>query len=160
MTRSQQCAVVDAHTFSKPHGDALKITKETRRKNMNCDCRTYRFRRSNSDDPNAKVVVVGPITIWFSYVTPVAFRVEGRAKIVRRNDWSTTTGAHLNAIDGDHAKRIKGEDFMIQLRGAIDRLCFPQEISTETPPLILADWLEDRGLSDVAATIREKYKGT
>lgn len=49
---------------------------------------------------------------------------------------------------------------MIQLRGAIDRLCFPQEISTETPPLILADWLEDRGLSDVAATIREKYKGT
>jgi hypothetical protein len=124
---------------------------------MNLSCTTYRSRRSGTDDPQAKVVECGPITVWFSYTTPIAFYVDGRKIVIRENDWSTTTETHLNAIDADKSKRISGDDFMLQLRGAIDRLCFPQEISRDTPPLILADWLEDKGLSDVAAIIRSNY---
>jgi len=37
--------------------------------------------------------------IWYSYQTPVAFRAGG-ALHVRYNDFSQTTGKHLNSIDG------------------------------------------------------------
>lgn len=50
--------------------------------------------------------------IWFSYKTPVAFRGADGRRLVRVNDWSTTTGKHLNAIDGgDKKSRVKGDDF-------------------------------------------------
>ncbi len=52
------------------------------------------------------------LTVWFSYQTPVAFQVDGFARVVRRNDWGPTTGKHLNAIDGgDHKTRVDGETF-------------------------------------------------
>lgn len=51
------------------------------------------------------------LTVWFSYQTPVAFARDGR-KVVRENDWSNTTGKHLNSIDGgDKDSRIPGKDF-------------------------------------------------
>lgn len=59
-------------------------------------------------------VDVGELTVWFSYKTPVAFRHLGGPKIVRQNDWSTTTGKHLNAIDGGGAAkkdRVPGVEF-------------------------------------------------
>lgn len=37
---------------------------------------------------------------WFSYKTLVAFRGPSGKRCVLRNYWSTTTGKHLNAIDG------------------------------------------------------------
>lgn len=41
------------------------------------------------------------VTVYFSYKTPVAFRSnKGGGTVVRQNDWGTTTGKHLNAIDG------------------------------------------------------------
>lgn len=43
-------------------------------------------------------------TFWFSYKTLVAFQRIGGRKYVRQNDWSTTTGKHLNAIDGGNKK--------------------------------------------------------
>lgn len=50
--------------------------------------------------------------VWFSYQTPVAFRGRDGRRYVRQNDWSTTTGKHLNAIDnGDKKARISGSDF-------------------------------------------------
>ena len=45
-------------------------------------------------------------TYYFSYSTLVGVRYGGTL-LVRRNDWSTTTGKHLNAIDGgDKASRL------------------------------------------------------
>lgn len=57
-------------------------------------------------------VEIGPLTVWFSYRTPVAFRAPGVGKVVRQNDWSTVTGKHLNWIDGkDKKNRVTGERF-------------------------------------------------
>lgn len=39
------------------------------------------------------------VTYFFSYDTLIAVRY-GAQTIVRQNDWSVTTGKHLNAIDG------------------------------------------------------------
>lgn len=52
------------------------------------------------------------ITVWFSYKTPVAFYTVETGRVVRENDWSTTTGKHLNWIDnGDKKTRVDGETF-------------------------------------------------
>lgn len=58
------------------------------------------------------VVDVGPVTVWFSYSTPVAFQVDGHARVVHENDWSVTTGKHLNWIDGGNKRgRVDHETF-------------------------------------------------
>ncbi len=73
---------------------------------------TYGNYSSSNYGAHALVVTIGPITIWFSYHTPIAFRAPGCPRIVRQNDWSTTTGKHLNAIDGGNKKsRVTSERF-------------------------------------------------
>ena len=47
---------------------------------------------------------------WFSYETLIAFRCSG-GFFIRKNDWATTTGKHLNWIDKDKSKRINSEEF-------------------------------------------------
>jgi len=56
--------------------------------------------------PNFTRVIVGEVTVWFSYETPVAYQDSADLPRVVDNDWSTTTGKHLNQIDGgtDQAK--------------------------------------------------------
>lgn len=44
---------------------------------------------------------------WFSYKTLVAFQPYLGARVVHCNDWSTTTGRHLNAIDGGGVSKHK-----------------------------------------------------
>lgn len=57
-------------------------------------------------------VSMGPLTVWFSYKTPVAFQVDGSPKVVRQNEWGPTTGKHLNAIDGgDKKSRVDAQTF-------------------------------------------------
>ena len=54
------------------------------------------------------------VTVWFSYQTPVAFRVFGPEArfVVRENDWGPTTGKHLKWVDGGNKKdRVSGEEF-------------------------------------------------
>lgn len=59
----------------------------------------------------------GPVTVWYSYTTPVAFHVHGQPRVVHKNDWSTVTGKHLNWIDGGREnpsakkRRVDGETF-------------------------------------------------
>lgn len=52
---------------------------------------------------------------WFSYRTLVAFETAGGRRVVRANDWGTTTGKHLNWIDGgDRAakrERVSADEF-------------------------------------------------
>lgn len=59
------------------------------------------------------------IIVYFSYKTPVAFSTAKTGLRVRVNDWSTTTGKHLNAIDGGNKKaRIPGDQFERELAEA------------------------------------------
>lgn len=51
------------------------------------------------------------ITVYFSYKTPVAFETAKTGLVCRVNDWSTTTGKHLNAIQPDKSKRVSGQEF-------------------------------------------------
>lgn len=61
---------------------------------------------------NSLRVDVGPLTIWFSYQTPVAFQLDGPERVVRENKWGPTTGKHLNWIDGgNHKERVSSEEF-------------------------------------------------
>lgn len=52
---------------------------------------------------------------YFSYRTVVAVTVPGKGKIVHQNYWGTTTGKHLNWIDGGDkeakARRLSYEEF-------------------------------------------------
>lgn len=61
------------------------------------------------------VVTVGPVTVWYSYQTPVAFQVDGSPRVVRDNSWGPTTGKHLNWIDGGDKEakqaRVSSDDF-------------------------------------------------
>lgn len=62
------------------------------------------------------------LKLWFSYKTPVAFALNGR-RVVRVNDWSTTTGGHLAAIDGGDSvakkARLESEAFERALADAL-----------------------------------------
>ena len=56
------------------------------------------------------------ITLYFSYETIVAFNgvIDGKfgCRVVHKNDWGTTTGKHLNMIDGGAKdKRVDDKEF-------------------------------------------------
>ena len=74
------------------------------------------------ETPNETTLELPGITIWFSYETPIAFRAGG-PHVVRQNSWSTTTGKHLNRIDGgDKASRIPGPEFEALLEAAFAKV--------------------------------------
>jgi hypothetical protein len=60
---------------------------------------------------NCLRVCIGNLTLYFSYQTVVAFRSNELGLVIRENDWSTTTGKHLNWIDPEKKIRISGEEF-------------------------------------------------
>lgn len=114
----------------------------------------YLRRRSGQNDPNANRLDLGPITVWFSYTTPVAFMVAGESKVVRRNEWGPTTGKHLNAIDQEnHAARVAGPEFMRLLEARCGRFFCPRDLDADCPAGIVSDWLRDRGLNAAADAI-------
>lgn len=67
----------------------------------------------SSDNYGAHCLVVSfpKLDIYYSYETPIAFRTADTGFVIRENDWSTTTGKHLNWLDEDKKKRISGEEF-------------------------------------------------
>lgn len=76
--------------------------------------------RSGADRPNALRFIVGERSFWFSYSTLVAFYSPKTGKVVHQNDWSRTTGKHLNAIDrGDKASRVDSTAFATKLAEAL-----------------------------------------
>lgn len=66
--------------------------------------------------PNSTIVDLGFLRLWYSYTTLVAFQVSGKPAVVHFNDWSTTTGKHLNAIDGGKGKRFAPQGFKAAYR--------------------------------------------
>jgi hypothetical protein len=91
--------------------------------------RSYGNYSSDNYGAHALVVDVGPVRVWYSYTTPVAFQVDGRARVVRENDWGPTTGKHLNWIDvGDKdAKkaRVSSADFETAWRDQVEAASIP-----------------------------------
>ena len=71
------------------------------------------------------VLELGPITIYFSYATPIAVYGSGK-RFIRENDWGPTTGRHLNHIDegGKEAKaaRLPSTEFERRLGELLERL--------------------------------------
>ena len=68
-----------------------------------------------TDRPNFTRVWVGNLTLVFSYETIIAFQYGWGADnwVVRENDWSNTTGKHLNWVDGgeNHKARLPADEF-------------------------------------------------
>lgn len=60
-------------------------------------------------------VTIGNLTIYFSYQTVIAFYTMETGLVIRKNEWGTTTGKHMNWIDRDKSIRIKGADFEKQI---------------------------------------------
>jgi len=67
-----------------------------------------------TNNKNQTAVCFGCTTIYYSYSTPIAVYHAGEF-FIRVNDWGSTTGRHLNAIDSDHSKRISGIEFAKKL---------------------------------------------
>jgi hypothetical protein len=63
---------------------------------------------------NALSVTIGTLKLYFSYDTVIAFRDNGNL-VIRKNDWSTVTGKHLNSICTDKKIRINGTEFNLKL---------------------------------------------
>jgi hypothetical protein len=55
---------------------------------------------------NFHKVVVGKMTIYFSYETPIAVKHPEAGLVVSENDWSVTTGKHLNSIEPNKSVRV------------------------------------------------------
>lgn len=67
-----------------------------------------------SAENNAKKVSIGNTHFFFSYETLVGVKTETDTKVIK-NRWGTTTGKHLNAIDGGSntakAARLNQDEF-------------------------------------------------
>jgi hypothetical protein len=74
--------------------------------------RVYNYGKYSSNNyGSSRAVQVGNMTLYFSYDTVIAFSSPKTGLVIRKNDWSTTTGKHLNAINPDKKVRINGEEF-------------------------------------------------
>lgn len=76
--------------------------------------------------PNYASVLIGNITLHYSYATVIAYEVGMRNPVVRKNNWGPTTGKHLNAIDGGSAfakaERLDGDVFESQLSAIVNQI--------------------------------------
>jgi hypothetical protein len=54
---------------------------------------------------------INGVDYYFSYKTLIAFKHSSCGLVIRQNDWSTTTGTHLNDIARDKSKRVSGVEF-------------------------------------------------
>lgn len=67
---------------------------------------------SDNYGANSLRLDVGPLAVWFSYQTAVAFQLDEQARVVRKNQWGPTTGKHLNWIDGGNpTERVDSDEF-------------------------------------------------
>lgn len=50
--------------------------------------------------PNFTRLSFGKLVVWYSYKTPIAFKLHGMPIVIRENEWGVTSGKHFNALDG------------------------------------------------------------
>jgi len=95
-----------------PFGHLTQYTQERNMKAQLPSISSYGQYSSDNYGAHTLLVDVGPLRVWFSYKTPVAFHVDGQRRVVLRNYWAATTGKHLNWIDGgDKKSRVDQETF-------------------------------------------------
>ena len=82
---------------------------------MNVSKSNYGNYSSSNYGAHSLRVDVGNLTFYFSYDTVIAFRSPETGLIITQNNWSTTTGKHLNWINEDKKIRIPYEDFKKKL---------------------------------------------
>ena len=70
---------------------------------------------------NANRVDIGPLTLYFSYSTVIAYRYNGKL-IICKNQWGTTTGRHLNTINTDKSIRVDLEVLEKELSDLMGRI--------------------------------------
>lgn len=76
---------------------------------------------------NTIKVNVETATFYFSYQTCVAFHTYQTGLVVCENVWSTTTGKHLNWIDGgDKEGRLPYREFQAQLAEVTSNFSLPE----------------------------------
>ena len=101
-----------------------RLSQEKKRMTTKISIETYGKYSSDNYGAHCQRLDIGCLTLWFSYKTVIAFRDWSGDKAefqIRVNDWSTTTGKHLNAIDEDKKKRISGEVFEMKLNDCLQR---------------------------------------
>lgn len=75
------------------------------------------------NDKNYTEVLMGRMLLYFSYNTIVAFKTPKTGLRVCENIWTTTTGKHLNQIDGgDKKNRLNSEKFNEELDQLLARI--------------------------------------
>ena len=75
--------------------------------------RSYGDYKSGNYGAHSLRVDIGSLSLYFSYETVIAFQ-DNAGLVVRENDWSTTTGKHLNWVDGGgeaKKKRLPSQAF-------------------------------------------------
>lgn len=90
---------------------------------MDVSIRTYGQYSSSNYGAHALRVNIGSLALWFSYETIVDFN-NGNGARVSQNDWQSTTGKHLNWIDGgNEAKkaRLPRAQFLKELNECLAR---------------------------------------
>ncbi len=75
---------------------------------------------SNNYGAHSMRIAIGSLTLYFSYRTVVAFQDDGHSIKVIQNQWGSTTGKHLNFIDGgDKVSRLTPEKFNEELKAVL-----------------------------------------
>ncbi len=71
---------------------------------------------------NAVEVGFGNVSLYFSYKTLIAYRDPEDGLVVCENVWSSTTGKHLNYVDGGNkSERLKTDAFEANVKGMLKR---------------------------------------
>lgn len=82
---------------------------------MQVSIKPYGRYSSDNYGAHAMQVDIGRVRLYFSYQTIIAFHDDVSGLVIRENDWSSTTGKHLNAINSDKKRRISGAQFEKEL---------------------------------------------
>ena len=81
-----------------------------------------RLRNCNQNGAkNFNKVEIGDLELYFSYETCIGFRTSKTGLVVSKNIWGSTTGKHLNWIDGGSKEgRIPNDEFEKQLNELLE----------------------------------------
>lgn len=90
-----------------------------------------------------------PLTVYFQEDYVVAFNDNGLLYGLRG-----TRARYLEAIGAADMEELELSQFELKLEAVIKRRFEPAHLHIETPPDIVADWLQDRGMDRVAAIVR------
>ena len=74
------------------------------------------------------LIEVGPVDLYFSYQTMVAFRSPQTGLVMTTNYWGQTTGKHLNWISRT-APRLQSDEFEAKWRDVQTRYFESKEVS-------------------------------